>query len=68
MSTNDVSYMWYGIGLVVIYLIYMKLYGDKRLKIKEYKKIQVQEYQDKIIRSINRMSGRDFECFVGFNF
>lgn len=68
MSTNDVSYMWYGIGLVVIYLIYMKLYGDKRLKIKEYKKIQVQEYQDKIIRSINRMSGRDFECFVGFIF
>lgn len=68
MSTNDISYMWYGIILVVIYLIYIKLFGNKKLKIKEYKKIQVQEYQDKIIHSINNMSGRDFECFVGFIF
>lgn len=68
MNTNDISYMWYGIGIVTIYLIYIKLFGNKKLKIKEYKKIQVQEYKDKIINSINNMSGRDFECFVGYIF
>lgn len=68
MNSNDVNYIWYGTGIVVIYLIYIKLFGNKKLKIKEYKKIHVQEYQDKIINSINNMSGRDFECFVGFVF
>lgn len=42
--------------------------GDKRREKKRLKELPIKEYEEKIINSINRFNGRDFEFFMGFIF
>lgn len=63
----DTDFMLNLLICTLVFLI-LKSIGNKRREKKRLKELPIREYEKKIINSINRFNGRDFELFMGFIF
>lgn len=63
----DIDFIIKALLCIPLYLVFYK-FGEKLKEKRRLKELPIKEYEKKIIDSINRFDGRDFELFMGFIF